>query len=327
MTADAATVSVVIPTHNRRDLLRSCLRGVMGQEDVDLEIIVVDDGSTDGTTELLQAIGDPRLRVIRHDVARGVAAARNTGIAAAHGQWVAFTDDDDLWAPSKLREQLEAGEARGAGFVYCGAVIFFDDSAAVIPDRPTPSPDEMRHAVLEWNPLPGGASAQIAQTRLLRDVGGFDDELRLLADWDMWIRLAAVTSMAAVDKPLVAYRRHVTNMVRGSYREHLHEFSRFVAKHEVATLEHGTEFDGVTFHSWLAHAQVLAGRPWDAVSIHLRAAAKYGSAHHLRSIPGSLVLAARNRAFALAGRPRRASPQIVSGSMPVPRWLEELRRP
>jgi glycosyltransferase involved in cell wall biosynthesis len=99
-------VTVVIPTHNRKELLDRTLRSVLAQEDVDLSVVVVDDGSADGTEAFVQALADPRVSVVRHPEARGVSAARNTGIARATTTWLAFVDDDDLWAPTKLRAQL-----------------------------------------------------------------------------------------------------------------------------------------------------------------------------------------------------------------------------
>src|ERR687898_2985729 len=95
-----ADVSVVVPTHDRPRLLMQTLGSILRQQAVDFEVIVVDDGSRDGTAEVVSWLGDARVRLLRHDRSKGVSAARNTGIAAAHGEWLAFCDDDDLWAPN-----------------------------------------------------------------------------------------------------------------------------------------------------------------------------------------------------------------------------------
>src|SRR3712207_5655017 len=102
-------ISVVIPTRDRcAELMVAGLPAALGQEGVDHEVIVVDDGSADGTSALLADREEGRLRVIRNDSPRGVAAARNQGLRAALAEWVAFLDDDDLWSPHKLRDQLDA---------------------------------------------------------------------------------------------------------------------------------------------------------------------------------------------------------------------------
>ena len=121
---DAAppTVTVVIPTHNRKELLRYALMSALRQEGVALEVIVVDDGSSDGTAEMLAALTDRRVRVVHHETAQGVSAARNRGIEEARGEWIAFLDDDDLWAPDKLRLQLESATKSGRRWVYVGHV-------------------------------------------------------------------------------------------------------------------------------------------------------------------------------------------------------------
>ncbi len=103
-------VSVVIPTRNRSTLLAMALRSVFHQQDVELEVIVVDEASTDDTSTMLATIGDARVRVIRNDAPHGVSAARNSGAAEARGEWLAFLDDDDLWAPTKLARQIHAAE-------------------------------------------------------------------------------------------------------------------------------------------------------------------------------------------------------------------------
>ena len=111
-------VSVIIATRNRSTLLAETLRSVLGQRGVDFEVIVVDEASTDDTAALLAALDDPRVRVIRHGEALGLSAARNHGAAEANGDWLAFIDDDDLWAPDKLARQLRAAEDARRDWVY-----------------------------------------------------------------------------------------------------------------------------------------------------------------------------------------------------------------
>ena len=116
-------VSVIVPTRNRSALLATTLRTVVRQRDVDLEVIVVDDGSTDDTGGVVAALDDPRVLLIRCPPPGGVSAARNVGAAEAHGEWLAFLDDDDLWAPDKLACQLRAAREAGRDWVYGGAVV------------------------------------------------------------------------------------------------------------------------------------------------------------------------------------------------------------
>ena len=107
-------VSVVVPTKDRDALLRQTLSTISWQQDVVFEALVVDDGSADrGLVERIVAdLGDARFRIVRHDRSRGVSAARNRGTMEAKAPWVAFCDDDDLWAPDKLAEQLDSCAAR-----------------------------------------------------------------------------------------------------------------------------------------------------------------------------------------------------------------------
>src|ERR687896_831399 len=119
----APDVTVVIPTRSRWDLLSTAaLPSALAQEDVEIEVIVVDDGSSDTTPDALAELADPRVRVLRHQRARGVARARNAGIAAARGEWIAFLDDDDLWSPRKLRLQLERAADTKAHVLYTGVI-------------------------------------------------------------------------------------------------------------------------------------------------------------------------------------------------------------
>jgi len=134
-------VSVIIPTRNRSKLLEASLRSVLWQRNVDLETIVVDDGSTDDTPSVLRSLGD-RIRVVRHDRSQGVSAARNRGIAEARGEWVAFLDDDDLWAPDKLELQLQALRRADRRWAYAGAVEITMDNQ-ILAGRPPASPETL----------------------------------------------------------------------------------------------------------------------------------------------------------------------------------------
>jgi glycosyltransferase involved in cell wall biosynthesis len=204
-------VSVVIPTRDRGPLLGWTIRTARWQRGLDAEVVVVDDGSTDRTPALLGSIDDPRVRSIRHERSLGVSAARNRGIAEAAGDWIAFCDDDDLWAPDKLASQVEAAEVAARDWVYSGSVNV-DARNRVRGGSPPVPPDRFLALLPRWNPMPGGCSNIVVRADVLAAVGGFDVQLRILADWDLWLRLAARGEPAWVPRPLVGYRVHPGNM-------------------------------------------------------------------------------------------------------------------
>ena len=133
-------VTVIIPTRNRWKLLRRTLGGVLRQDRISLEVIVVDDCSTDETALELARLTDPRVQVIRNAERRGVAAARNLALDAASGTWTAFLDDDDLWAPSKLHVVLDAARrTSGARWAYSAAAVV-NEATEMLQLRPAPGP-------------------------------------------------------------------------------------------------------------------------------------------------------------------------------------------
>ena len=203
-------VSVVVPTRNRSRLLAISLRSVLRQRGVNLEVIVVDEGSTDDTPAVVAAFCDARVRVIRHDVPRGVSTARNAGAADARGEWVAFLDDDDLWAPDKLAHQLNAALIAGREWAYTGSVSIVD-GGRIVHGQPPPAPEEVTAALPRYNAIPGGGSNVVVRRETLRRVGPFDTRLRNTEDWEMWIRLAQAGHPAWVCRPLMAYRVHASN--------------------------------------------------------------------------------------------------------------------
>ena len=119
MNGKTPKVSVIIPTYNRAHLVGRAIRSVLNQTYQDFEIIVVDDGSTDNTEEVVKSFNDPRIRYIRHEKNRGGSAACNTGIRAARGEYIAFQDSDDEWLPEKLEKQMQVFENTPTGVGGC----------------------------------------------------------------------------------------------------------------------------------------------------------------------------------------------------------------
>lgn len=193
----APLVSVVMPTYNRASLLRCALRSVFAQTYGNLEIICVDDASSDSTEEVLKACGDPRLRYIRHETNRGGSAARNTGIRAATGDYIAFLDDDDEWLPAKIERQLKVLEAYDA--VLCSSKVTSarrDEAAgarAIVLDDFKASP----YAV-------GGTGVLMAKAKVLRETL-FDESLPRCQDWDLFIRIARTYRIGFLDERLLKY--------------------------------------------------------------------------------------------------------------------------
>lgn len=210
-------ISVVISSYNRRRLLGAALASALGQQEVDHEVIVVDNGSTDGTSEDLADCEDPRLRVIRNPESLGSVGGRNTGLAAATGEWVGFLDDDDLWAPDKLRAQLRAALDSSRHWSYAGCV-HIDDQGRIISGRPPPTPESVMADLPFRFVIPGGMSNVIWRRDALDVDGLLDPRLPFPADWDVSLRLARRGPPAAVRRPLVGYRQHASNMSRHAVR-------------------------------------------------------------------------------------------------------------
>jgi glycosyltransferase involved in cell wall biosynthesis len=230
----APEVTVVIPTRNRAPLLEGALSSALAQEEVDIEVIVVDDGSTDETQAQLARVGDTRLRLLRHATPEGVARARNAALALAAGEWIAFLDDDDDWLPRKLRRQLDAAAAAGASFAY-GAAIVADDGTGLRQEVPAPRADTIARDILARNVIPGGCSNAIARTELVRAVGGFDERLAMLADWDLWIRVLQRAPVAACPQVVVAHRRRAATMLVRAEVDAVAELETLERKHDGLT--------------------------------------------------------------------------------------------
>lgn len=217
-----ALVSVVIPTKDRAVLLERALLSVFAQTYPVLEIIVVDDGSSDSTPEVVRKYGNKNVQYIRHEYSEGGARARNAGILAAQGSYIAFLDDDDEWEPEKIREQLRL--ATRFSVVLCGFHGEEHGPAKRYRMLPTIGQDELRRGFFRG----GGTSALFAHTAVLREFM-FDDALPRCQDWDLCIRIAKRYEIGYVARSLVRYNdgdhmrisNSIHNMPRASIEQQL----------------------------------------------------------------------------------------------------------
>lgn len=317
-------VSVVVPTLNRSRLLALTLQSIIGQVRVELEAIVVDDGSSDDTPEMLAGLGDPRVRVLRHDAPQGVSAARNRGIAEARGQWVGFCDDDDLWAPDKLARQLEAAADTELDWV-CAGHVDVTPQLRVVGGGPPASADEIMRLLPFRNVVPGGGSGVIVLRDALERTGGFDGRLHNTEDWELWLRLARHGPPAVVNEPVVAYRLHPRNASLDSA----------VMLRDLKTIEavHGIRASRGALYSYLGWWALRGGRRGAAL-MHFLQGFRYTDDLYLpRDALADLAYLARDTALAVpSGGRRRARPSsrrepgpaVMAWRRRAQAWVDEL---
>ncbi len=213
-------ISAIVPTYNRADSLPTALRSIYAQEGAgvhfDVEIFVVDDASTDATPDL---IGEhPAVRHIRLPVNRGVSAARNAGIRASRGRYVAFLDDDDIWLPHKLLQQVRALEAHPeAAVVYSPYLIRFPGQTELVSiHNDAPSGLIFREMLLRGNQC-GAPIATLVRRDAFDGAGAFDEGVPTGEDYDMWLRLAFRFPFVFVPVPVAVRQR----AIEGKYGRHL----------------------------------------------------------------------------------------------------------
>ncbi len=312
MTTSHALISVIIPTHNRSHLLAVTLRSALWQRGVNLEVIVVDDGSTDDTPAVVRSAGDARVRLLHNDPPQGVSAARNKGIQDARGEWVAFLDDDDLWAPTKLARQLQAVKDARSTWVYVGAVKI-DGAGRIIGGASPPAPREVMTQLPGWSVIPGGCSGVMVKRAMLDRWGVFDPGLVNLADWDLWIRLARGGPPSFVDEPSVGYRLHSGQS----------SLDVGLILREAAILEekYRTAIDWGALHHYLAHKCLRSGRRREAMEHFIRAAMG-GQARQVLHAGWSLARGRAGRRFPMI--PTRPSDAQIAWRRQASPWLSEL---
>lgn len=213
------TVSVVIPVYGGAQFVADAIASVLSQSDDDVEVIAVDDASPDQSAAIIASIGDERVRLLRHEQNRGIAAARNTGLSAARGELVAFLDQDDVWLPGRLqaqRAELDRRAAGGVGLVFCAVKRREADGRETLMTKRVPErvheldTRALLSRLLADNFLVLGSA--LVRRNVLESVGTFDESIRGGADdFDIVLRLAEHCRFAYLPQALFVHRLHEDN--------------------------------------------------------------------------------------------------------------------
>lgn len=211
-------VSVIIPVRNGRDFIHEALTSVLGQEYRNIEIIVIDDGSDDFEYASLTQL-DPRIKVLRLE-GKGVSVARNTGMAASTGRYIAFLDADDVWFPGKLKAQIQYFETHpDVGCVFGGFIKWYADESGRFPEASTLWQDcsrittceEERSGWIYTRLLTGllvGMNTAVIRREVFDLLGGFDESMRIGEDYLFWLKTSRIFEMHALDGSVALYRIH-----------------------------------------------------------------------------------------------------------------------
>lgn len=250
-------VSVVIPVYNAGESLREAVQSALMQSCSSVEIILVDDGSTDPMTQAIIRSFGRKVRVVRQPNA-GPAAARNLGIRHSCGEWIAFLDQDDLWMPEKIATQLKVAETTGADIVYTNARNFGElqrvSELRLTPDQ-MPSGDVFESLLLDNMLTMAGV---MVRASLFQTAGGFRSEVDGVDDWDMWLRAAAAgAKFAAVPEPLTLYRWHSASLSKR--HEQMKEHRLRALRHALSLPRGRAVSSRLKRRAW---AQVLSTSAW-----------------------------------------------------------------
>jgi glycosyltransferase involved in cell wall biosynthesis len=314
----ANRVAVVIPSRNRWPLLRTAIAGALAQRDVEVEVVVVDDGSTDQTVDELARVDDERVSVVRLDRSHGVSAARNIGLERVRAPWVAFLDDDDVWAPGHLAAMLAAVASsqqpiERVGLVYSQNLIV-DAERRVLEISPAAPPETVREGMKKRNVV-GGPSRVMLRTDVVRSLGGFDETLSIVADWDLWLRVVADREAVRCPTLLVGYMRHYGNM-HLDVKRLFGELSRLQEKHRWDPPKRRRGLVTETLPAYIAWTYRAGGQRFRAARWYIRSYRTQGTRRDLARAVAALL---GERVTELSGLRERMpiDPSLT-------RWLEEV---
>jgi glycosyltransferase involved in cell wall biosynthesis len=205
-------VSVIMPVYNREKYVTDAIMSIINQSYDCVEVVVVNDGSTDGSLEIIQELERlyPNKIIVLNQVNQGQVIARNNAIQKCNGEFVAFLDSDDIWEPQKLELQIPLFKAN-VGLVYCG-IYQIDDNGNILGEEACDDriQGNIFPQLLVQNRMTGGTV--VVRRDILNNVGVFDEEFKAAENWDLWLRVCFSYEAAVVNLPLVRYRLHDSNM-------------------------------------------------------------------------------------------------------------------
>ncbi len=207
-------VSIIIPVFNSAELIRRAANSALSQSFTDFELLVVNDGSSDNTLNVLESYGQ-RIRVISQQN-KGPAAARNHGILESEGNYLAFLDADDYWHKDKLTRQIEVLDNNHRIGFCSTATKIVDEQLTTVGQWPCDAGTEplLEKLFMHGSAISGSTSGVVARAELIKAVGGFDESLRGFEDPDLWIRLAAITDYYCIEEPLTVVVRTPNSVSR-----------------------------------------------------------------------------------------------------------------
>lgn len=250
-------VSIIMPAFNSAEHIQEAINSVLVQTYVSWELIVINDGSTDHTASVVEAFDDPRI-ILESRPNLGVSVARNRGLELAKGDWVAFLDADDIWAPFKLEHQMArlSGEKVRPGLIYSDYLEFNEKGSW--PAKPLKNFPHFRREGMIFDQLIQhnfiGTLSVLADKQSVLEVGGFDTNLKGPEDWDLWIKISEKKTLLFVEEPLALYRQNPAGLSK-DYLNYERELEKVYQRH---LLKRGTA-EQIRFGRWLFYRHMAHG--------------------------------------------------------------------
>ncbi|MDQ0428874.1 glycosyltransferase involved in cell wall biosynthesis [Planomicrobium stackebrandtii] len=243
-------VSVIIPTYNRAELLKKAVKSLESQSHQNIEIIIIDDFSTDDTAQVVEKMNDDRIVYLKHDINKGGSEARNTGIKRATGRFIGFLDSDDQWLPDKLEKQLQLFKDQpDVGVIYTGVQVVNENNQPTRKIVPAHR-GNILPKLFESNCI-DTTSSVLVKREVLEQVEGFDAGLPSCQDWDLYIRLAQVTKFDFVKESMVLFYHHsgerITTNKKSVLNGHLSIFEKYK---NMAKKQKKSTFHRFTLNIW-----------------------------------------------------------------------------
>ena len=237
MESKTPSVSIIIPTYNRSEMLERAIQSIFRQTYKDFEILVIDDCSNDNTLHMLKNFQSHDFKIFRNNTNKGAAYSRNLGINNSRGKFIAFLDSDDEWLPTKLQKQINYFEKCPSkiGVVYCQ--VF--DNSFILRKNTKPSKDGNIYSDLLQGWCPPTTSAFIIKFEALNNGIRFDEKLKSFQDYDLWIQLAKFWEFHFIPEPLVIFNHHEESRVSIDLQTRISGLEYFLKKWKKNIIEVG----------------------------------------------------------------------------------------